>query len=168
MVFSFNVIADTGDVFRVILSSGEDAFFATPEICSLLNNEIEIVEIDLERVTGSAPTSLKTLTKISEGIAHCFEQNKKAVLYYFCDDLSEVPSIGDSKIGMWPQEYRSLLFSRMFERYALNTSMEDSVTDVEVVIYEDTRPLYMHLIARTCHSRYIEALKAYITSRYSK
>lgn len=136
---------------------------------AVLGADIEIIEIDLERISGTNPASLQTLGKISEGIFHCFEQNKKGILYYFCDDMNDIPVLGRGKDDMWPQEYRSQLFSRMFQRYTLhNPNVEDAV-DVVVVINEDTgRPLYMHFIARASHSHYIDILKKYVSDNYSK
>ena len=168
MVVSFDVIAEEGDVFRVLLSGGEDAFFATPDVCAVLGPNVEIIEIDLERVSGTNPASLRTLGKISEGIFRCFEQNDKAILYYFCDDLNDIPIIGRGKEDMWPQEYRSQLFSKMFQRYSLqNKNLIDAV-DVVVVINEEIRPLFMHFIARAQHAHYIDILKKFVTDNYGK
>lgn len=52
MLISFDVQNDFGDVFRVSLSSGEDAYFATSDVIRDCDIDIEIVEIDLERIQG--------------------------------------------------------------------------------------------------------------------
>lgn len=168
MVVSFDIVTEEGDIFRVLLTSGEDAFFATPDIYATLGSDIEIVEIDLERISGSNPASLKTLGMISDGIFRCFKQNDKAILYYFCDDLNEIPVLGKGKEDVWPQEYRSMLFHRMFQRYVTLNNVSEDFVDVVVVINEDTRPLYMHFIARAKHLHYIELLKEFVYSNYSK
>ena len=124
MVVSFDIEAETGDCYRVILSSGEDAFFAGQWINDLFNNEIEIVEIDLERLSGNNATSLNTLKLIADGIGNCFRQNDKAILYYYCDDLMDVPK-SQRKNDMWPQEYRSQLFGLMFKRFVSQHETED-------------------------------------------
>lgn len=126
------------------------------------------MEIDLERISGTNPASMRTLGKIAEGIAHCFEQNEKAILYYFCDDMNEIPVIGRGKETMWPQEYRSALFSKMFQRHVTRNQHAVDIVDVAVVINQGGRPLYMHLIARVCHSKYIDKLKEYISDNYAK
>lgn len=55
----------------------------------------------------------------------------------------------------------------MFQRYLLNHGVQD-VIDVTLVIKQDFRPIFMHLISRKEHSHYIERLKAYIIDNYGK
>lgn len=166
MKVSFCVKAETGDEYLVSLLSGDDAFFATNDVASNIGNEIEIVEIDLDRISGNNPTTPHTLSLITEGIARHFSMNEKAILYYYCEDMSEVPK-STRKDDMWPQEYRSQLFSLMFQRYLLNHGVQD-VIDVTLVIKQDFRPIFMHLISRKEHSHYIERFKAYIIDNYGK
>lgn len=166
MTFSFVVIDESGDTFRVILSSGDDAFFADSEIRKILGESVEIVEIDLERVSGSKPASLKTLKSIAEGIGRCFVQNEKAILYYYCDELSEA-FMSSRKADFWPQEYRSQLFSLLFQRYVASFGGQE-ITDLTIVLNQGDRPLFMHLISRMKHAQYIEIIKQYITKNYGK
>lgn len=166
MTISFDIQAEAGDVYRVILSSGDDAFFADGDIRAILGDAVEIVEIDLERISGTNPTTMTTLRYIAEGIGRCFMQNDKAILYYYCDELSEV-FMSPRHLDLWPQEYRSHLFSLMFQRYVSTVSNND-ITDITIVINQDNRPLFMHLISRTKHARYIEILKDYISQNYGK
>lgn len=166
MRITFQVTSESNDVYQVTLSSGEDAFFATKDVCEQFCDEVEIVEIDLERISGDNPTTAQTLALISEGIARYFSMNEKAVLYYYCDDLAEVPK-SDRKQEIWPQEYRSQLFSLMFQRYLLKHNIID-VIDVTLMIEQDVRPIFMHLIARKKHSHYLEIIKSYIIDNYGK
>lgn len=164
MIVSFDISTETQDVFRVVLSSGEDCFFAGKDVYELLDNKVEIVEIDLERISGNTPASINTLMKISEVIGNYFLQNNKAVLYYYCDDMNDIP-VGNNR-GLWPQQYRSELFGRMFQRRV--RGMNSDIVDVIVLLQQESRPIYMHLIARSAHQKYIEALKDYIVSNYGK
>lgn len=160
----FDVESDSSDLFRIILSSGDDAFFVQEELFGVVGNEVEIVEIDLERIRGNNQANIKTLSLIAEGIATCFMQNKKAVLYYYCDDLSEVP--GQSKTHILsPQEYRSRLFANMFRRFF---KANEDIRDIEIVINQGDRPLFMHIIARACHMPVVERLKDFVISNYGK
>lgn len=168
MVISFEINSGTEDSYRIILSSGEDAFFAQPDIIKELGNEVELVEIDLERTRGNNPTSIQTLYKIAEGIAKLFQQNEKAILYYYCDDLAEIPYVGSKHSSMWPQEYRSELFGRMFQRQVQLLSIQDELQDITVVIHQGDRPLYVHIIARKIHTQYIDVVKKYLTDNYGK
>lgn len=103
---------------------------------------------------------------IAEGIGDYFLQNNKAILYYYCDDLADVPK-SDRKQDMWPQEYRSQLFSLMLRRYVITHSIFDMI-DEDVMLLQDTRPIYMHLIGRAEHKHFIEAVKQYIMTNYGK
>lgn len=166
MKISFNVTSEEEDVYLVTLSSGEDAFFSTKDVCDELGLNLEIVEIDLERLSGDNPTTIRTLSLISERIGRTFLMNPKAVLYYYCDDLAEVPK-SNRKDNMWSQEYRSHLFSIMFQRFLIKHNALD-IIDITLMIEEDCRPLYMHLIARKEHQKYVEIIKAYIMNNYGK
>ncbi|MBQ0020772.1 MAG: hypothetical protein KBT39_09660 [Bacteroidales bacterium] len=166
MVISFDVKTDTNDVFRVSLSSGEDAFFATENVMQETALDVEIIEIDLERIEGHHNADIRTLRIIADGIGRCFSQNSKAILYYYCDEI-ELPIISQHHSEKWPQEYRSQLFSRMFQRYASKAGDLD-IIDMTVEIIQGDRPIFMHLIARECHRSCLETLKNYITTNYGK
>lgn len=166
MVVSFEVCTDSNDTFRVVLSSGKDAFFTAAE--AIPHSEIEIVEIDLERISGTRPATLKTLMKIAEGIADFFNQDDHVILYYYCDDTSDIPSGSSRHTDIWPQEYRSQLFSRMFQRQVVRHALEEDIVDVIIRIQQGDRPVIMHLIARAKHKHYVETLQAYIMHNYGK
>lgn len=162
----FRVESPEGDTYEISLSSGVDAFFATQDVCKELSNEFEIVEIDLERLSGDNPTSPHTLSLITEQIGRFFLQNNKAILYYYCDDLAEVPK-SNRKQDMWPQEYRSQLFSIMLQRYVVSHSVYDLI-DENIMLDQGGSPIYMHLIGRAEHANYIQLVKQYILTNYGK
>lgn len=166
MKYIFRVEAPEGDVYQISLASGLDAFFATEDVCADLSSEFEIIEIDLERISGDTPTTPYTLSLITEEIGKYFLQNNKAILYYYCDDMADVPKSG-RKQDMWPQEYRSKLFSHMLQRYVVSHSIFDMI-DEDIMLEEGTRPIYMHLIGRAEHKHYIEVVKRYIITNYGK
>jgi len=166
MRFSYEIEANLVDVYRVSLTSGEDAFFDTADVELLLNKDIEIVEIDLERINGTGKTSLRILEQIADGIANFIRQNSKSMLYYYCDDLSEIPFSGRNR-DISPQEYRSRIFSLMFNRYTSKYKDLD-LFDITIEINEDGRPLFMHLIAGRQYSDYVETVSRYILNNYGK
>lgn len=166
MVVTFDVNSEKADVFRVILSSGKDAFFAADNVVPL--SDIEIVEIDLERVSGEHPATMKVLAKIADGIANFFNQDERAVLYYYCDDVLEIPSGNSRHAGIWPQEYLSQLFGRMFQRHISLHPPKEEIVDVEIQIMQGNRPIIMHLIARAKHMTYVERIKDYVVKNYGK
>ena len=166
MTFSFTVTSKTGDMYKVSLLSGDDAFFAKGDILNIVGENIEIVEIDLDRIKGNSQTDTAVLSKIADGIANYFISNEKVVLYYYCDDLAELPA-SPKRGEMWPQEYRSMLFSLMFKRYLIRHDISD-VIDVTIMIEQGPRPLLMHLIARKKHQKYLDLVRSYIIDNYGK
>ena len=166
MKISFDVFAEPNERYRVTLSSGDDTFFVNEDVLSMLGEDVEVVEVDLERISGKQTTSMKSLRLIADGIGRSFIQNTKSILYYYCDDLSEIPA-GKTGHYRWPQEYRNALFSLLFKRFA-ESHPNLSISDYEIKIDEDGRPLYMHLVARKQHDYYIQKLKDYIAVNYGK
>lgn len=94
------------------------------------------MKVSFNVTSGDNPTTIQTLSLISEGIGRTFLMNPKAVLYYYCDDLAEVPK-SYRKDYMWPQEYRSHLFSIMFQRFMIKHNALD-IIDVTLMIEEIT------------------------------
>lgn len=165
MRISFDILTTSKDSYRVILSSGKDAFFATTDFVSLIDIDIDIVEIDLERLSGNKPTELKTLRLITTKIIKFIKQNKKTVLYYYCDDMSEI--VGVTKEILWPQEYRNRLFSLLFERFCKNIP-DLELKDVTIQINQVGRPLFMHLITRLEYVPILEKIRNFLLDNYGK
>lgn len=108
-------------------------------------------EIYLERLGNvQKVTPIKLLNRISHLIATFFLGHPKAILYYQCDDISEVPmSFNKKKTGILVQEYRNRLFTTLFEK----VSKELSVAVVDTPIYIDAcgNDIYIHLMSREVH-----------------
>ena len=166
MRISSDLTSENGDTYRVVLSSGEDTFFVGDAVRAFIGSEIEIIEVDLERISGTTRTSPSILYKIADLIGSFMEQDPDCVLYFYCDDIALLPKDATQK-NIWPQEYRSRLFSRMFEHYSMqHTSL--SAENIPIVIDAVGRPIYMHLIARTEHLTYIDTIKKYVINNYGK
>lgn len=166
MRISSDFTSESGDIYRVILSSGEDTFFVGDDVRDLVGSNIEIVEVDLERISGNSKTTPSVLYKIADLIGSFMEQDNDCVLYFFCDDISPIPQIKAHR-NIWPQEYRSRLFSSMFEHYTLQHK-NLSATDITIVIDAVGRPIYMHLIAREKHLPFVDTIKQYVMNNYGK
>lgn len=166
MRISSDLTSEDGDIYRVILSSGEDTFFVGDDVRALVGTKIEIVEVDLERINGSSKTSLSILYKIAELIGNFMEQDPDCVLYFFCDDIAPLPT-KTTKKNIWPQEYRSRIFSGMFEHYSIQHESLSAV-NIPIVIDAVGRPIYMHLIARAEHLAFIDTIKDYVMTNYGK
>lgn len=87
------------------------------------------------------------------GIIKAYLDNNDAVLYCYCDN-KEIDR-GKSKLNMSPQKYRSLLFSRMFDRIG-NVDYVNHTVQISDETYGDH---YIHLISKISNSEHIEAIE---------
>ena len=109
-----NIKSSRGDEYRVRLSPQGDRFLSYEAIGLVNRAEISLYAVELERVKGDKPTGHAVLAKIEEVIAKVFLEKSNAIICFICDFISPIPS---TKKKIPAQEYRSLLFTRMFERY---------------------------------------------------
>ena len=134
------------------------------EISSLLNN-IEILEISLERVNGNNHTEFGILHSISECIANVLMENANSILYFYCDDIHPIPNSRNR--GISSQKYRSQLFSGMFDRYVHSKDLDD-IRNIPLEIKLPEREIYIHLIARTTHFDEVNIIKDVIIGQTQK
>lgn len=90
----------------------------------LLNHNLQIGEIIIERTAGKQYTCYKVLYQIATWLAGVFAQHQGLILFYLCDDMNFIPNRntkGKNK-DLSPQEYRSRLFSTLFEEYKKKSS----------------------------------------------
>lgn len=71
-------------------------------------------DVTLCRISGHGYVGYKILATISDVLAKFLAENEDAVLCFYCDAHTAVQSNHEHLL---PQEYRSRLFSRMFEMY---------------------------------------------------
>ena len=122
------------------------------------------MEIGLERSKGLNFTNHRVLAQIEQCIAEVILGNPNAILFFFCDFISLLPTM---KKNMSVQEYRSRLFSRMFERYVAQhhiTDIFNRVTTVEGI----AENYYFHVIARRHHLIFADMILASIQKDFGK
>lgn len=164
MKISASLVSGNTDEYRIGFETIESGFLSD-EIFNCLKEEgIEIVEVLLERVKGVDSTNIAVLSEMTNIIHRLFEGNENVILYFFCDDLNEIPSTNKS---IEPQEYRSRLFSAMFERFAMKHQILD-VHNVSICIDAIGRTEYLHFIVRNHHQKYIDYIQQNIEETYSK
>ena len=79
-----------GDEYLVLIESmAMDTLFDEEDIAFL--NGVNLVEITLERVSGNHKTTAKVLTEISQFIAGVINDNSNSILYFYCDDMHDIP-----------------------------------------------------------------------------
>lgn len=149
VVYKFN--NSEGDEFRLRFAS-DSRQFLSEEMFSLVEKEdFELWGIYLERL-GNAQrvTPIKLLNKLSHLIATFFIGHPKSILYYQCDDISDVPmSFNKKKSGILVQEYRNRLFTTLFEKVSKKLSV--AVIDTPIYIDACGNDVYIHLMSRELH-----------------
>ena len=158
-----NISTGKGDEYHLRLSSAGGKYLSQ-EVYRMIEGNIEILAVELERVRGNMPTGHIVLSQIEKVIADTFMKYPNMIICYFCDFLSPIPA---TRKKIPAQQYRSILFTRMFERYVSQHSIGDIMQSVLTIggIGED---FYIHLIARSEHIKYVNMISEDIRTGYSK
>lgn len=113
MDLSFDIKNPEGDHIMVALSYYDcetvKEFSSDPLTLTLVFYDVTLI-----RKAGDGYVGYKVLFAISDALAKFMDENEDAVLCFYCDSDTDVRR---NHGNMLPQEYRSNLFSRMFEMY---------------------------------------------------
>lgn len=141
MDISFDIYNDKGDQIRIALSYYDieslQAFTNDPLTLSLVFYDVTLV-----RISGEDTVGYKTLKTICDVLFRFMKENDNVVLCFYCDDLTDVVR---HHIELTPQEYRSRLFSRMFDMY-IKTEDVIGIVNYGIKIVDDGTPRYAHFI----------------------
>ena len=149
MDISVSINSKSEDEYRIILSPFNLEIIPC-EVREILGDNIEIVDVILERTKGDNPTDIGVLLKISNVIGEIFNDNENLILYFYCDDMHDI--LRRDK-GITPQKFRSNLFSRMFDKYMSSNGVTDIInTPIEI---KADRHIYIHMISRSIHLEYV-------------
>lgn len=141
-----------GSEYLVLIESFTKSILPDDIIAEL--ERIDIVNIALERVSGECITKPNILFDISNFIAGFLLDNENSILYFYCDDINDIPRRNKS---ITPQKYRSDLFTKMFDRYTSTHSMEDFIDNP--LEFKTDRDVYIHLIARDTLLPHVDIIK---------
>ena len=89
MDISVSINSKLNDEYRIILSPF-NLDIIPYEVQELLGDDIEIVDVTLERVKGINPTDIGILLKISNIIGEILNDNGNLILYFYCDDMHNI------------------------------------------------------------------------------
>lgn len=159
MNFSFNIQTKEGDEYSIAVTDADITTLSEDIQKRLLEHKLQIGEIIICRNKGNKCTGSKVLHKIANELANLFAENQNLILYYFCDDINPIPnrnSKGQNK-NLSPQEYRSKLFSELFDRY-INSHQVTGITDHIIILDGVGYKEFVHLIARSSHEEIVSAL----------
>lgn len=138
--------SSTGDVYHIILSENHDVL--SSEAINALK-DVHVFGIELQRLAGRNAAGHEVLAAIESTIADFFANHENTIICYYCDFINPIPHT--SKNSMPPQEYRSRLFDRMFQRYSRLHGLSDvhlSIVEIKGI----NEKYYFHLIYREVHS----------------
>ena len=164
MEASYSIIQKENE-YRVLLTPVDITAFPEQLQQVLVDRNIDISELIIDRVSGESTTGQDVLHDITGWVADLFSSNPHLIIYYSCDDMTPIPSRNtnsDNK-DMPVNEYRSRLFTHIFDTY-MSSHQVSGVTNTPIQLdnYEDGvgYSLFFHLIARDIHSDIVELLKA--------
>lgn len=138
--------SSTGDVYHITLS--EDHSVLSPEANDAMHG-VNVVGIELRRLAGKNATGHEVLAAIEDTIAELFFQRDDVIICYYCDFINPIPHTKKNTVP--PQEYRSMLFDRMFQRYTKQKDIKGVRLSV-VEINGINEKYYFHVIYREAHS----------------
>ncbi|MDE5821738.1 MAG: hypothetical protein K2H63_04535 [Paramuribaculum sp.] len=149
MDISFDIRNSEGDCVLVALSyydSETIEHFST----DLLALTLVFYDVTLIRKTGTGYVGSKILYAVTDVLARFLDENDDAVLCFYCDADTDVQR---NHKDLLPQEYRSRLFSRMFDKYTKSHGLTDYINH-RVEIEDSGNPQnkqYAHFIYHREH-----------------
>lgn len=160
----YTIRSEKGDEYKLQFSTERSGVIANDILDWFEDQGVVVVEIGLERSKGLGFTNHRVLAEIERCISEVILNNPNVILFFFCDFISLLPTM---RKDMSVQEYRSRLFSRMFERYVAQhhiTDIINRVTTVEGV----AENYYFHVIARKHHLAFADMISANIQKGFGK
>ncbi|MDE5791725.1 MAG: hypothetical protein K2H96_10920 [Muribaculaceae bacterium] len=120
-------------------------------------------DVSLVRKGGSGMVGYNILMRIASILADFLKENEGAVLCFYCDGVTELERHNKN---IPPQQYRSMLFSKMFDLYIHKYRVEGIVNYPIVIAEKDPwKSQYAHFICRENHLEIIHALRDILISK---
>lgn len=156
MDVSFDLYNIKGDHVLVSLSSYDLTSMAAitddPRIQGLCFYDVSLV-----RKGGNGMVGYNILMRIASILADFLKENEGAVLCFYCDGETELER---HHKNIPPQQYRSLLFSRMFDMYVHKYHAKEIINYPVVILDENPwKSQYAHFICRQNHLEVIHHLR---------
>lgn len=156
MDFSFDIENEKGDHILVALSNYDHTIISAvtddPDALDLCFYDVSFV-----RKSGTGMVGYKVLMSIARILADFLQQQEAAVLCFYCDGVNVVYR---HHMDVPPQQYRSQLFSRMFDMY-VRKFHKDGVVNYPVVIVDENpwKSQFAHFICRDSHLEIIKRVR---------
>lgn len=156
-----------GDIYSICLSSEDGGLIADDVRQELEQQGVLVVDIELNRIQGTKPTTTAILRKTAEVIADFFLSHRNIIICYYCDFLSQLPYVSKTKKDMPVQAYRHRLFSHLFDRYVSQRHI-DSINMAVLTIEGSAETYYVHVISRSEHLSFISYINDGIQRDFGK
>lgn len=169
MNYSFSISSRKGDEYRILFFDADISLLAENVQRTIVEKGIDISEIMIDRVKGGESTAQEILHAITGRVADLFAENENLVIYYSCDDMNPIPSrnMKGANRELSVQEYRSLLFSHIFDSYMYSHQVS-GITNTPVIINGEGYTQFIHLIARSKHQAIVDLIKEDVIEGWGK
>lgn len=160
MNYSFSIATRKGDEYRIMLVDADISMLTKEVRDVIVEHNLDVSEIIIDRISGGESTAQEVLHAITGKVADLFAVNGNLILFYSCDDMNPIPSRntkGANK-NLSVQEYRSRLFSYMFDSY-MESHQVSGFSNTPVIINGEGYSQFMHLIARNKHQPIVDIIK---------
>lgn len=151
MDISFDIHNDKGDHVRVALS-----YYDTETLQAITDDPLTLTlvfyDVTLVRVSGDNTVGIKILKAVCDVLHRFLIENENAILCFYCDDLTDVTRRHGN---MTPQEYRSRLFSNMFDMHIQSHGI-NGIINYQININDKGTPRFAHFITP---EKYLPAVK---------
>ncbi|MBQ9678955.1 MAG: hypothetical protein IJV44_12560 [Prevotella sp.] len=148
---------EDGSEYKLQFTSEGSGLIASDLLNSINAQGIEVVEIGLARVKGNTVTGTRVLAQIEKYIAEMLFSHPNVIISFFCDFINAIPYMSKRRKGVTVQQYRSELFSRMFEQYVSKYHLE-GVCNKVVVVEGVAEPYFFHIISRSEHLKFADMI----------
>ena len=149
----YTITSDSGDEYKLQFTTDRSGVISDALLDLLAGKGIEVMEVGLARVKGQNVTSHQVLAQIEDCIADVMERHQNVILSFFCDFIHFVPS--NKRIPV--QEYRSRLFSAMFDRYVSLRHIQNFCNHV-VEVKGVSETFFFHVIYRKEHEPFADMI----------
>lgn len=153
------------NIFLFDISELDDKYLSSDTLRDI-RSVAELYSINLERVVGRAPVKPAEFSVLVRRVELFLQAHPKAILCFYCDFLNEIPSIRKTRSAITVQEYRSRLFTALFDRYRRHHNCCPYIQSVITVEGEEN--YYIHIIALSNLSFVIEKISKDLQDAYGK
>ena len=160
----YTITSDSGDEYKLQFTTDRSGIISDELLDYLCLEGVEVVEIGLGRSSGFNVTTPTVLAQIEDITADLLHRHPNAIISFFCDFINTIPS---TKKKIPVQEYRSRIFSLMFDRYVSKKHIQ-GLHNLVTVVQGVKEPYYFHVIAREQHLKYANMISEGHQSDFGK